>query len=317
MATVPKPLQLRTKSEVSFLVRGTVPMYLSGIASKSHGRVLRSLSCIPDRKFSPGGCHIDIMHIPPVPRPYVLPQHRPLPLHRVAPTPPPRSQVYAVGQGDRMLSVATQLMADGREVFYTHRPDIDPGNGIVACDCSELVDYLASKVAPGSLARIPVDPGFDHPRAWDFYTYFRTLPSAPAPGLSWSKVGQPADLRPGDVIAWQHPGTISNHADSGHVMLVAGPPQAIRQDATLLGYDVPVIDATSHGHGPGDSRGTTGTGLGRGTIFLPTGSDGRPTGFSWTPYGAPGALPPRPPSLAFGRLVGWYEEPFAGVQPAL
>ena len=96
---------------------------------------------------------------------------------------------------------------------------------------------------------------------------------------------------------------VPGKSDTGHVMLVSELPKPVKAHGRVVGYDVPIIDSTSHGHGPGDPRAKEArTGLGEGTVFIPTDAGGRATGFSWTPAGAAGD-PPRPPSLAFGRLM--------------
>ena len=103
----------------------------------------------------------------------------------------------------------------------------------------------------------------------------------------------------GDVIAVKYTLSGGGTGDAtGHMMIVAGTPQAYNRDSdtSTREYAVPVIDSTRNPHGvpsttPGspvhlfpDTRrsGTNEyTGVGRGWIFVSTGSDDVPTGHWW------------------------------------
>ncbi|MFE9743605.1 hypothetical protein ACFYOT_01740 [Saccharothrix saharensis] len=103
----------------------------------------------------------------------------------------------------------------------------------------------------------------------------------------------------GDVIAVKYTDSESGTGDAtGHMMVVAGTPQLYNRDGNTATreYAVPVIDSTKNPHGvpstwagspvhlfPDTRRsGTTEyTGVGRGWIFVSTGSDDVPTGHWW------------------------------------
>lgn len=103
----------------------------------------------------------------------------------------------------------------------------------------------------------------------------------------------------GDVIAVKYTDSAGGTGDAtGHMMVVAGTPQLYNRDgnASTREYAVPVIDSTKEPHGvpstwagspvhlfPDTRRsGTTEyTGVGRGWIFISTGSDDVPTGHWW------------------------------------
>ena len=212
----------------------------------------------------------------------------------------------ALDPGARMLAAAKQLLATTTDNSYSHIPDIEPEKGIFHADCSELIDFLTSQVKPAALKDLPVDPGHMEPRAWNYYSYLKDRPLVDTPAATgdWGRVGRPAELTQGDVIAWKNEEYVPGHGSTGHVMLVAELPHPVSLDGQLVGFDVPIIDSTSHGHGPGDPRAEGGrSGLGPGTVFFPTDPSGAATGFSWTPAATPGAQPPRNPTLAFGRLL--------------
>jgi hypothetical protein len=208
--------------------------------------------------------------------------------------------------GTRMVLAARALLAVTTDDAYSHVPVIDPAKGIFHADCSELIDYLTKQVKPKALAVLPVDAGHLEPRAWNYYSYLKNQPlvNSPAATGDWGRVGKPGELALGDVIAWKNEAYVPMQSSTGHVMLVGELPQPSVENGRLVGFNVDVIDSTSHGHGPGDVRAVGAkTGLGEGTVFFPIDAQGNATGFSWTPAQAPGSEPPRPPSMAFGRIL--------------
>lgn len=208
--------------------------------------------------------------------------------------------------GARMLARARMLLAATKDDSYSHIPDIEPAKGIFHADCSELIDDLARNTNPDALKELPLDAGHPEPRAENYADFLRSRPlvGSASPGEHWGQVPSPSRLAPGDVIAWKNDAYVPGQSSTGHVMLVSDVPQPVRDGSGVVGYNVPIIDSTSHGHGPGDDRvpGVK-TGLGQGTVYFPVAEDGHATGFSWTPAGAAGAAPPRPPALGFGRLL--------------
>jgi hypothetical protein len=208
--------------------------------------------------------------------------------------------------GSQMLAAARHLIDVTTDDAYSHVPLIDPTKGIFHADCSELVDYLTQQVKPKALLDLPVDVGHTEPRAWNYYSFLNDQPlvnTAAATG-DWARIGKPAELAPGDVIAWKNTAYVPGQGSTGHVMLVSALPTPTLEGGKLVGFDVPVIDSTSHGHGAADPRTASGkNGLGEGTVFFPIDPTGAAAGFSWTPAHTPGAEPPRTPTLAFGRLL--------------
>jgi hypothetical protein len=176
---------------------------------------------------------------------------------------------------------------------------------VLKCDCSELINYLVKQVNPKALDHIPHD--VDHPfaRAHNFEEFFAGLPGVGKPSQeAWRKVEKASHLTPGDVVAWKNAAYVAGQGQTGHVMMVVDKPRPVHVDGLLKGYDVPVVDSTSHGHGLGDLRNAEHNGLGKGTIFIPTDGAGLPTGFQWESSATPSPTPIRPNTLSFGRLVG-------------
>jgi hypothetical protein len=205
--------------------------------------------------------------------------------------------------GKRMVEDARKLLATVSDNQYAHTPEIAPEKGIFHADCSDLINYLTKKANPRALKQVPVEAGRLEPRARDYYDYFRKQPKVnTVSGAEWAQVGKPRELAPGDVIAWKNEQYVPGKGSTGHVMMVTELPRPVTREGRLVGYDVPIIDSTSHGHGIGDTRPTGKTGLGEGTIHLPVDPQGQTSGFSWTPANTPGD-PPRPATIAYGRLL--------------
>lgn len=212
----------------------------------------------------------------------------------------------ALDPGARLVAAARKLKSSVRDNKYSHDPTIVPEKGVFHGDCSDFIGYLLGKVNPKALKGVPVDAGRVEPRARDYFAFFKDRPlvGGGAAKQPWGKVRRPADLRPGDIVAWKNEAYVPGKNSTGHVMLVTEAPRPVRREGKLLGYDVPIIDSTSHGHGLADPRKRGGqTGLGSGAVFFPTDEAGLAIGFSWNPSVDAAREPVRPPILAFGRLL--------------
>lgn len=103
------------------------------------------------------------------------------------------------------------------------------------------------------------------------------------------RLTQIADIEAGDVIAIRYP---EGSATTGHVATVRGP--AVVRIATLpvvpgtTQYEVPIVDSSSSGHGPTDTRhepdGTWHKGAGFGVMRLYTDDSGEIVGHTWSTY---------------------------------
>ena len=121
-------------------------------------------------------------------------------------------------------------------------------------------------------------------------------------------------LRPGDILAVKytdHHISTNGVEDTGHVMLVAEVPQAQKEEKpTVAGtrqYTVTVIDSSTSGHGPTDTRARPGGGftggIGRGVFRIYADSEGKIAGYTWsaTPKSPYYTAPDR--DLVAGRLT--------------
>lgn len=97
------------------------------------------------------------------------------------------------------------------------------------------------------------------------------------------------DIEAGDVLAIRYPaGSVS----SGHVATARGPAVVRTATAPIVAgttqYEVPIVDSSSSGHGPTDTRlmadGTWHTGAGFGIMRLYTDAAGVIVGHTWSTY---------------------------------
>lgn len=107
----------------------------------------------------------------------------------------------------------------------------------------------------------------------------------------FENIGQVLEIQPGDFIAIRYPpGSTDVGDDTGHIMLVAGPPKPFNPGQPDIKntrqWEVPVIDSSESGHGKTDTRrkpdGTFGQGVGQGIFRLYTNAAGKPVGYAWS-----------------------------------
>jgi hypothetical protein len=95
------------------------------------------------------------------------------------------------------------------------------------------------------------------------------------------------EAKPGDVIAIKFPKLMD---DTGHIMLITEAAQEIEASEPFIEntkqWKIKIIDETSHGHGPTDTRHIEGTkyrnGIGTGYFRIYTDKDGEIVGYCWS-----------------------------------
>ncbi|HEX4362697.1 MAG TPA: hypothetical protein VH141_34525 [Pseudonocardia sp.] len=178
------------------------------------------------------------------------------------------------GSGARLalLAEAHAELAAMRDTEYQHDTDVDAVRGEFYYDCSGFLDYALGRAAPAALRALPVTASAGRPLAQDFEHTLRAGRAGP-----WRSVATPADLRPGDVVAWLATPD-SRTRDTGHVVIVLDTP--VRNPNRADEWLVKVADSTVSPHAD-DSRGTEADGLGTGTIGLAVDGADHAVGFYW------------------------------------
>ena len=100
------------------------------------------------------------------------------------------------------------------------------------------------------------------------------------PTSRFRRITKVMDLKPGDIFVWKNPSTMEN---TGHTMLVRDYPRTGRTSRSEI--LVPIYDSTSKPHSYGgawDSRGTSRTGIGAGTIGIKVDSNGKGVAYYWS-----------------------------------
>ena len=171
---------------------------------------------------------------------------------------------------------------------YEHQTRVDRTAGSYQYDCVGFVSYALKQAAPrareSAFETLKVTPGHI-PTPAKYAAFFASLAEKPQPG--WQAVAKASDLRPGDVVAWEH----QTATASGHAVVIAGVPVAGPEGTWL----VEVFDSTASPHGddsrPTDQRAevlaTNGkhSGLGRGVMaFTADPATGILTGYRWSPH---------------------------------
>ncbi|HEY6317089.1 MAG TPA: hypothetical protein VI462_04280 [Acidimicrobiia bacterium] len=201
--------------------------------------------------------------------------------------------------GEPLLGEAVREYTTMTATRYQHHDVEDAEAGTYYYDCVGFVTYAMSQATPIADAtirdeyhiapdRVPAPGVFVH--------LFATLDGSQA---GWEPVGQVADLRPGDVVAWSYDSASSSNepghdrTSRGHAFVVASAPQPSGTDS----YLVQVWDSTGTPHGPNDTRRTnpknlpdTGgkpSGLGTGTVRIEAGADGAIATVRWSPSSGP------------------------------
>src|SRR5579871_4072103 len=116
------------------------------------------------------------------------------------------------------------------------------------------------------------------------------------------------DAHPGDFLAVEY--REPDAKNTGHIMLVVDRPRRINPSKPLVAgteqWEVTIIDSSSSGHGPSDTRslgqGKSHAGLGQGILRLYTDSAGAVLGYSWSTLGGSAFKDQNLHHLVIGRL---------------
>ena len=177
-----------------------------------------------------------------------------------------------------LVAEATRIVTTAKATTYSHKTFVDEEALRFDVDCSGFVGYLLRRVAPQARREL-VAGTVKRPLAKHFVSFIEGLPQEGAG--HWRRIDDARALQAGDLIAWTR-APDSKSTNTGHVMLVAGPPAPHGAHAV----DVPIFDSTALKHGKTDRRAAAApSGVGRGTITLRIDRAGKPPAFRWSPTG--------------------------------
>jgi hypothetical protein len=208
--------------------------------------------------------------------------------------------LHAQGGGEELRAgplfrEATNEFNSMISTLYQPQTRVDRAAGVYRYDCVGFVSYALKQAAPKawtSTVRATGVPRGRIPSPPKYRAFFASLAASAQPG--WEAVTNVSDLRPGDVVAWEHKTTSA----VGHAVVVASVPSPGPDG----GWRVEVYDSTSSPHTddsrPGDPRAqileSSGrpSGLGHGVmIFIADPSSGALTGLRWSLVGKPITVP--------------------------
>lgn len=202
-----------------------------------------------------------------------------------------RPAAAAVAPEPPLLLWAQRLLNTARpgETRYQHKPSIvrlaghaSANETVVRTDCSGFLNALLLFAYGHDAAALSRWFGTKRPLARHYY---ETIVAE----RGFLRIESVGDVRLGDVLAVRY-FRANNGNDTGHTMLVAGPPTR-REPATppVIGaseqWDVPIIDVTGKGHGKGDTRivaHQSNGGIGRGVLRLYANEKHILQGYTWS-----------------------------------
>lgn len=201
-----------------------------------------------------------------------------------------------------LFQQATNEFASMKRTLYQHATRVDETAGSYCFDCVGFVSHALRKAAPQawqSVQKVTELPPHRIPSPPKYRAFLADLALHPQPG--WLAVTNAAELRPGDLVAWEH----KTATASGHAVIIGSRPMRTSDGAWV----VEVYDSTSSPHSedsrPTDPRAevlaTTGrpSGLGHGVMVLEGKEpEGALTGLRWSTKAKAVTVP-----IAAGRPV--------------
>lgn len=173
--------------------------------------------------------------------------------------------------GGRVLARLARIERRTRRTRYRHRTRVDEAHGVYEWDCSGMAGWVLAREAPRARRALA------RPRPIA-RTFARRIRRAPTDRFrrGWQRVDAVAQVRPGDVFAWERPPDFPSR-NSGHVGFVVNAPVQLSDDLWALR----ILDSTSAPH-QDDTRSPHGEGgTGRGTMTVLTDPEGHAIAYGW------------------------------------
>ena len=191
--------------------------------------------------------------------------------------------------GGPLFTEAIQEFKTMTTTLYQYRTQVDRATGSYRYDCVGFVSYALRQAAPQAWDSVFKATGIAKgriPSPPKYQAFFASLAEKAQPG--WKAILTVAQLRPGDVVAWEH----KTESAVGHAVIIGGVPTRAEDGSWV----VEVYDSTSSPHADDSRRDdkraqileATGrpSGLGRGTMaFVAEPESGALIGLRWSPKG--------------------------------
>lgn len=214
--------------------------------------------------------------------------------------------ISAEQDGNKIVSDAHALVkaVKPEDTSYIHKNVAvswgNDGKAVCHADCSALLNALLLHSGYFSEEDLKKHLGAARPLAKHYH-------DAIIHHRGFKEITSIEEVRPGDIIAIKYPPGSGN---TGHVMLVVAQPT--KRAATepvvknSIQYEIEIIDCSSSGHGPNDSRriesGKYREGLGKGMYRVFTNEKGIPIGHSWSVYATSKYYEMNVRNLVIGRV---------------
>lgn len=168
-------------------------------------------------------------------------------------------------------------------------------------DCSGLITALYRQTYGYSSSYFKSWTGYNNPYA---STYYNEIVAQD----HFTRISKVGSIQQGDLIAIKYPAGSSN---TGHTMLVAAGPQLRSATKPLISntrqFEVWVMDCSSSGHGPLDTRYIDGSswndGIGKGVFRVYVNANESIVGYTWSTYSNSTYYKQSDRPLAVGRLI--------------
>jgi hypothetical protein len=184
-----------------------------------------------------------------------------------------------------LFQEATNEFSTMVSTLYQSQTKVDRSAGTFQYDCVGFVSYALKRSAPLAWATVAKATGIAKgriPSPPKYRAFFAGLAEKPQPG--WEAVTRASELRPGDVVAWEH----KTDTSVGHAVVIGSTPVPGPDGS----WSVEVYDSTASPHSddsrPSDHRaqilGSSGrrSGLGHGVmVFVPDPATGALAGLRW------------------------------------
>jgi hypothetical protein len=149
-------------------------------------------------------------------------------------------------------------------------------------DCSGFLNHIYTQTYNYSSADYQSWLGASRPIALNYYNAIQAQ-------NHFTKISKLSSMIQGDIIAIKYP---ADNTNSGHIMTIVSPPVLRTATAPVVSgttqYEVTIIDCSSSGHGPTDTRyissGNWVQGVGKGVFRFYLNKKGAISGYSWSTY---------------------------------